>query len=66
MLQVDQFIHRILVEEDASNHQGSNDKLWDASSDAGRKLYKKGDLVESGIADVDTYLLSKVYRKITV
>ncbi|XP_026665495.1 protein IN CHLOROPLAST ATPASE BIOGENESIS, chloroplastic-like isoform X2 [Phoenix dactylifera] len=57
---VDQFIHRILVEEDASNHQGSNDKLWDASSDAGRKLYKKGDLVESGIADVDTYLLKKV------
>ncbi|XP_010912914.1 protein IN CHLOROPLAST ATPASE BIOGENESIS, chloroplastic [Elaeis guineensis] len=57
---VDQFIHRILVEEDASNHQGSNDRLWDASSDAGRKLYKKRDLVESGIADVDTYLLKKV------
>ncbi|XP_074582106.1 protein IN CHLOROPLAST ATPASE BIOGENESIS, chloroplastic-like [Curcuma longa] len=55
---VDQYIHRLLVEEDA-NVENSN-KLWDASAEAGQKLYKKGDLLESGIADLDMYLLKKV------
>lgn len=48
----------MLVEEDA-NVENSN-KLWDASAEAGQKLYKKGDLLESGIADLDIYLLKKV------
>ncbi|XP_042470367.1 protein IN CHLOROPLAST ATPASE BIOGENESIS, chloroplastic-like [Zingiber officinale] len=55
---VDQYIHRMLVEEDA-NVENSN-KLWDASAEAGQKLYKKDDLSESGIADLDIYLLKKV------
>ncbi|CAL9149639.1 unnamed protein product [Musa hybrid cultivar] len=55
---VDQYIHRILVEEDAKA-QDSN-KLWNASSEAGEKLYKRGDFLESQIADLDVYLLKKV------
>lgn len=57
---VDQHIHRMLVEEDASDSQDISGKLWGASSEAGRKLYKKGDLVESHITDLDSYLLKKV------
>ncbi|KAJ6832305.1 uncharacterized protein M6B38_346290 [Iris pallida] len=57
---VDQYIHRMLVEEDANNSQRSNGKLWDVSSEVGGKIYKKGDLVESGIDDLDIYLLKKV------
>ncbi|WOL01341.1 hypothetical protein Cni_G10057 [Canna indica] len=56
---VDQYIHRILAEEDA-NSQDSNCKLWNASAEAGEKLYKKGDLSESGTTDLDVYLLKKV------
>lgn len=54
---VDQYIHRILVEEDAGS---SNGELYDASSEAGKKLYRKGDFVESQIANLDSYLLKKV------
>ncbi|XVE82826.1 hypothetical protein DITRI_Ditri16bG0036700 [Diplodiscus trichospermus] len=57
---VDQFIHRILVEEEANSSQERSDKLFHAASDAGEKLYKKGDFPKSQIADVDTYLLRKV------
>lgn len=57
---VDQYIHRMLVEEDANNSQRSNGKLWDVSSEVSGKIYKKGDLVESGIDDLDIYLLKKV------
>ncbi|URE30974.1 hypothetical protein MUK42_16375 [Musa troglodytarum] len=60
---VDQYIHRILVEEDAKA-QDSN-KLWNASSEAGEKLYKRGDFLESQIADLDVYLLKKVSAMIT-
>uniref|UniRef100_A0A1D1ZDN1 Putative beta-1,3-galactosyltransferase 14 n=1 Tax=Anthurium amnicola TaxID=1678845 RepID=A0A1D1ZDN1_9ARAE len=54
---VDQYIHRILVEEDSNE---SNERLWDASSLAGRRLYKRGDFVKSGITDRDVYILKKV------
>ncbi|KAF7828706.1 protein IN CHLOROPLAST ATPASE BIOGENESIS, chloroplastic-like isoform X2 [Senna tora] len=57
---VDQFIHRILVEEDAKNSQERNDELFFASADAGEKLYRKGDLAESKISNLDVYLLKKV------
>lgn len=57
---VDQYIHRMLVEEDANNFQGNTGNLWEAASEVGPKFYKKGDLVKSGIADLDIYLLKKV------
>lgn len=57
---VDQYIHRILVEEDANDSQGINGKLFDASSVAGKKLYKRGDFAESRIANLDVYLSKKV------
>ncbi|KAJ0984657.1 hypothetical protein J5N97_003013 [Dioscorea zingiberensis] len=57
---VDQYIHRILVEEDADASKEHIDKLWDAASAAGKKLYTKGDFLESGITDLDVYLLKKV------
>ncbi|GMI76884.1 hypothetical protein like AT2G23370 [Hibiscus trionum] len=57
---VDQFIHRILVEEDANSCQNRSDELFHAASDAGAKLYKKGDFSKSGITDIDVYLLRKV------
>ncbi|KAJ8763325.1 hypothetical protein K2173_002208 [Erythroxylum novogranatense] len=57
---VDQYIHRILVEEDASNFNESNGELFHASSEVGKKLYNKGDFAESQIAKPDAYLLKKV------
>ncbi|KAK7307642.1 hypothetical protein VNO77_40885 [Canavalia gladiata] len=57
---VDQFIHRILVEEDAKNGQERNEELFNASADAGKKLYRKGDFADSGISNLDVYLLKKV------
>ncbi|PPE01119.1 hypothetical protein GOBAR_DD01858 [Gossypium barbadense] len=59
---VDQFIHRILVEEDANN---GIDELFHAASDAGEKLYRKGDFSKSQIMDVDVYLLRKVSAMLT-
>lgn len=56
---VDQYIHRILVEEDANNN-GSDSHLYDASSEVGKKLYKKGDFAESRVANLDVYILKKV------
>lgn len=58
--QVDQFIHRILVEEEANSCQKGSDELFHAAADAGEKLYKKGDFSRSQITDVDVYLLRKV------
>ncbi|WRX13234.1 hypothetical protein QQP08_005721 [Theobroma cacao] len=55
--QVDQFIHRILVEEDV---HGSNGELFHASSEAGKKLYTRGDFAESQISSLDVYILKKV------
>ncbi|CAK8544054.1 unnamed protein product [Lathyrus sativus] len=57
---VDQYIHRILVEEDAKDSQESNEELLNASADAGEKLYRKGDFAESGISNLDGYLLKEV------
>ncbi|CAN8276234.1 unnamed protein product [Cochlearia groenlandica] len=53
---VDQYIHRILVEEDA---QGSAE-LYLASEEAGEKLYKKGAFAESQIENLEVYVLKKV------
>ncbi|GMI88256.1 Protein in chloroplast Atpase Biogenesis [Hibiscus trionum] len=57
---VDQYIHRILVEEDANGSHGSNGELFHASSEAGKKLYTRGDFAESQISSLDIYLLKKV------
>ncbi|KAF9623066.1 hypothetical protein IFM89_036202 [Coptis chinensis] len=57
---VDQYIHRILVEEDANNSDGSNGQLYNISSEAGKELYIRGDFAESRIANLDVYLLKKV------
>lgn len=59
-LQVDQYIHRILVEEDANTSEGSNSEIFEASADAGIKLYKKGDFARSQYSSLDVYLLRKV------
>ena len=60
MIQVDQYIHRILVEEDAKSPDDTDKVLYGASSEAGKKLYRKGDFAESQIANLDSYLLKKV------
>ncbi|KAK3195825.1 hypothetical protein Dsin_027135 [Dipteronia sinensis] len=57
---VDQYIHRILVEEDAHHLKESNGELFHASSEAGKKLYRRGDFAESQITNLDSYLLKKV------
>ncbi|GFY86479.1 hypothetical protein Acr_05g0001180 [Actinidia rufa] len=41
---VDQYIHRILVEEDAKNSQESDNELFHAAADAGETIYKKAVL----------------------
>ncbi|KAJ4716290.1 putative Cyclin delta-3 [Melia azedarach] len=57
---VDQYIHRMLVEEDAHHVEESNGELFHASSEAGKKLYRMGDFAESRISNLDSFLLSKV------
>uniref|UniRef100_A0A1J3I6I0 Cyclin delta-3 n=1 Tax=Noccaea caerulescens TaxID=107243 RepID=A0A1J3I6I0_NOCCA len=57
---VDQFIHRILVEEDVSKSQESSQEIFDAAGEAGKRLYGKGDFGRSGLKDLDVYLLRKV------
>ncbi|KAK9231231.1 hypothetical protein WN943_021463 [Citrus x changshan-huyou] len=57
---VDQFIHRILVEEDAKNLLESSGMLFHVAAEAGEKLYKKGNFAKSQISDIDVYLLRKV------
>lgn len=60
-IQVDQFIHRILVEEDVSKSQESSQEIFDAAGEAGKRLYGKGDFGRSGLKDLDVYLLRKVH-----
>lgn len=60
--QVDLFIHRLLIEEDAKNCPESNDELFRASADAGEKLYQRGDYAKSQISNLDVYLLKKVIK----
>ena len=61
--QVDQYIHRILVEEDAANSSAERiDEVFHASGEAGEKLYTKGDFTKSRNSNLDVYLLQKVFR----
>ncbi|XP_073126254.1 protein IN CHLOROPLAST ATPASE BIOGENESIS, chloroplastic-like [Henckelia pumila] len=57
---VDQYIHRVLVEEDAESSSARKEALFYASADAGIKVYEKGDFAASQIANMDTYLLKNV------
>ncbi|KAL8199333.1 hypothetical protein R6Q57_012901 [Mikania cordata] len=57
---VDQFIHRLLVEEDANGSTESINQMFQASGVAGEKLYTKGDFAKSGNSNLDVYLLQKV------
>lgn len=59
-IQVDQYIHRILVEEDAVKKDEGEHTLFAAASEAGKKLYKRGDFSESQTPNLDVYLLKKV------
>lgn len=60
-IQVDQFIHRILVEEDVSKPEESSQEIFNAVGEAGLKLYSKGDFASSRLMDLDAYLLRKVH-----
>lgn len=66
--QVNQYIHRILVEADSSAESGDDlwsavrEDLWSAVGEAGTNIYKRGDFKESQMADLDVYLLKKVKR----
>ncbi|KAL9229775.1 hypothetical protein vseg_005207 [Gypsophila vaccaria] len=57
---VDQYIHRILVEEDVSGPKCGNKELFHASGIAGTKLYEEGTFKKSEMPNLDTYLLRKV------
>ncbi|GAA0152113.1 hypothetical protein LIER_10673 [Lithospermum erythrorhizon] len=57
---VDQYAHRILVEEDVNHSSAGNDDIFTASADAAQIWYKKGDFASSGISNLDVYLLKKV------
>ena len=61
---MDQYIHRVLVEEDALSKDDKENMIFDASSEAGKKLYKKGDFADSQTPNLDTYLLKKVTKQI--
>ncbi|KAK6116218.1 hypothetical protein DH2020_050014 [Rehmannia glutinosa] len=57
---VEQYINRILVEEDVKNSEERNEELFYASADAENKFYEKGDFAASQISSIETYLLKKV------
>ncbi|XP_074295346.1 protein IN CHLOROPLAST ATPASE BIOGENESIS, chloroplastic-like isoform X2 [Silene latifolia] len=57
---VDQYIHRLLVEEDVGSPTGGNKELFRASDNAGKKLYSEGNFKESQMPNLDTYLLRKM------
>ncbi|KAL7101404.1 hypothetical protein ACP275_08G051800 [Erythranthe tilingii] len=57
---VEQYINRILVEEDIKNSQERNEELFHASSSTENKFYEKGDFASSQISSLETYLLKKV------
>jgi len=59
-MQVDQYMHIILVEEDANNFNESNGELFHTASEVGEKLYRRGDFAESRIANFDGYLHKEV------
>ena len=62
--QVDQYIHRLLAEEDANNSHETNGELFHAALDAGMELYRMGDFADSQIANFDVYLLKKVQNEL--
>ncbi|MCO5611653.1 hypothetical protein L7F22_065908 [Adiantum nelumboides] len=55
---IDQFIHRLLVEEDSSKDGTRN--LLNRCEAAGVSLYKQGDFANSKMPSVQSYLLKKV------
>ncbi|XP_050364615.1 protein IN CHLOROPLAST ATPASE BIOGENESIS, chloroplastic-like [Argentina anserina] len=57
---VDQLIHRMLVEEDAKHAGESNKEIFHASGVVGEKLYRKGDFAKSEISKLDIYILRNV------
>ncbi|KAK3416241.1 hypothetical protein EUGRSUZ_H01690 [Eucalyptus grandis] len=57
---VDQFIHRVLLEDDDLGSQDATSKLLNASAGARGRLYKEGDYTKSKISSRDIYLLKKV------
>lgn len=59
-VQVDHFLHRVLLEEDALGSLDASNKLLHASAGARGRLYKEGDFTKSKISSFDIYLLKKV------
>ncbi|WCJ31236.1 Protein IN CHLOROPLAST ATPASE BIOGENESIS chloroplastic [Euphorbia peplus] len=57
---VDQFIHRILVDEDAKVTSSGKEELFSAVAGAWENLYAKGDFAKSMSSDLDMYLIKKV------
>ncbi|CAN6459712.1 unnamed protein product [Victoria cruziana] len=57
---VDQFIHRILVEEDSKEDHECNSEFFDLSAKSGIKLHMRGDFAGSRTGNVHAYLLKKV------
>ncbi|KAJ3671715.1 hypothetical protein LUZ60_007794 [Juncus effusus] len=56
---VDQYIHRMLVEEDLRESE-SSEKIFNASGEFGTNIYKRGDAKETDISNLDSYILKKV------
>ncbi|XP_065852062.1 protein IN CHLOROPLAST ATPASE BIOGENESIS, chloroplastic-like isoform X2 [Euphorbia lathyris] len=56
---VDQFIHKILVEEDAKMTSKCKEEQFCDAADAGENLYTMGDFAESKISNVDVYLIKR-------
>ncbi|XP_051141477.1 protein IN CHLOROPLAST ATPASE BIOGENESIS, chloroplastic-like isoform X3 [Andrographis paniculata] len=57
---VEQFINRILVEEDVKGFEERYDELFDTSAVARNKFYKKGDFAASHISSFEAYVLKKI------
>lgn len=57
--QVNQYIQRLLVEEDVNSSKDSSREVLHVSDNA-RKLYREGSFTESQLPNLDTYLLRKV------
>ncbi|KAI5054442.1 hypothetical protein GOP47_0030661 [Adiantum capillus-veneris] len=55
---IDQYIHRLLVEEDASKDETRN--TLNRCEAAGVSLYKQGDFSNSKLPNVQSYLIKKV------
>ncbi|ERN16625.1 hypothetical protein AMTR_s00051p00066360 [Amborella trichopoda] len=57
---VDQYIHRILVEEDACHSANIDGKPYSVLNDSANNIYKRGDFAMSRISNLDIYLLKMV------